>query len=176
MLPSSKTLLLLLFSFSFFSSTFADSAISESNNTTVYELLPQFGLPSGLLPDSVQNFSLSDDGKFVVELEKPCYIQFDYLVYYDRRITGTIKYGSISDLKGIQVKRLFLWFDVDEIKVDLPPSDSIYFEVGWITKKLQIAQFKDVRSCKDKGLLQGVCKGLLRVPAPVREATLLITE
>ncbi|KAG9450407.1 hypothetical protein H6P81_010372 [Aristolochia fimbriata] len=135
-----------------------------SGGTTVFELLPQYGLPSGLLPDSVTSYTLADDGKFVVELEKPCYLQFEYLVYYDRRITGTLKYGSISDLKGIQVKKLFLWLDVDEIRVDLPPSDYIYFQVGWITKKLGVSQFAAVRSCKAS------------VSESWREISMLLTE
>ncbi|XP_010531146.1 PREDICTED: uncharacterized protein LOC104807530 isoform X2 [Tarenaya hassleriana] len=134
---------------------------------TVYELLPKFGLPSGLLPDSVINYTVSEDNRFVVVLSKPCYIQFDYLVYYEKTISGQIGYGSITDLKGIQVKRFLFWFDVDEIKVDLPPSDSIYFQVGIINKKLDIDQFKTVHSCSDNGV-SGSCggsrKGFLQLP------------
>ncbi|KAK6163753.1 hypothetical protein DH2020_000617 [Rehmannia glutinosa] len=122
-------------------------------NPTVYEILPKYGLPSGLLPDSVTNYTLSEDGKFEVTLEKPCYIEFDYTVYYEKKISGKLSIGSITDLKGIQVQRLFfLWFDVDEIRVDLPPSDSIYFTVGIINKKLDVDQFLTVRSCKDKAV------------------------
>lgn len=126
---------------------------ASSPTPTVYEILPRFGLPSGLLPDSVTNYTLSDDGKFEVTLQKACYIQFDYLVYYEKTITGKLNLGSISDLKGIQVQRFyFLWFDVDQIKVDLPPSDSIYFTVGVINKKLDVDQFLTVHSCKDKAV------------------------
>ncbi|KAF8113466.1 hypothetical protein N665_0050s0114 [Sinapis alba] len=148
--------------------------------STVYELLPKYGLPSGLLPDSVTNFSLSDDGRFVVYLPKPCTIEFDYLVYYDKTISGRIGYGSITELKGIQVKRLFIWFDVDEIKVDLPPSDSIYFKVGFINKKLDIDQFKTVHSCGDNDGVSGSCggswKSFLQIPGMMNEAEMLITE
>ena len=46
------------------------------------------------------------------------------------------------------MRRFFIWFDVAEIRVDLPPSDSIYFQVGWfINKKLDVHQFMTVRSC-----------------------------
>lgn len=134
-------LLLLLLSVS------ATDISSNSDAPPVYDLLPQYGLPKGLLPDSVTNYSLADDGSFVVELERPCYLHFDYLVYYDRKISGVLKYGSITGLKGIQVKKLIFWLDVDEIRVDLPPSDYIYFQVGWITRKLGVSQFQSVRSC-----------------------------
>jgi|UniRef100_A0A2N9J761 hypothetical protein len=146
MVPNPKPHLI----FVFFLSILTSSCLSHSDtDPTVYEILPQFGLPSGLLPDSVTNYSLStSDGQFVVNLAKPCYIQFDYLVYYDTTISGKLSYGSITNLKGIQVQRFFLWLGVDEIRVDLPPSDSIYFQVGLINKKLDLGQFKTVHSCR----------------------------
>ncbi|MBA0583579.1 hypothetical protein Gorai_014430 [Gossypium raimondii] len=117
---------------------------------SVWDILPKFGLPSGLLPSTVTDYVLHDDGRFIVMLDSPCYIQFEYLVYYEKTITGKLGYGSITDLEGIQVQRFFLWFDVNEIKVDLPPSDSIYFQVGFINKKLDVDQFKTIHSCRDE--------------------------
>ncbi|KAK9941388.1 hypothetical protein M0R45_017993 [Rubus argutus] len=146
---------------------------------TVFEILPKFGLPSGLLPASVSSYTLSDDGRFVVVLDKPCYIQFEYLVYYETTITGKLSYGAITELKGIQVQRFLFWFDVDEIKVDLPPSDSIYFTVGIINKKLDVDQFQNVHSCRDG--LSGSCLGSLKrgiqLPSPMEEdIKMLLTE
>lgn len=141
-------------------------AVSSSDTPTVYEVLAKYGLPGGLLPDSVVNYTLSTDGDFVVQLEKPCYVNFEYLVYYEKTITGVLHYGSIICLKGIQVKRFLFWFDVNEIRVDLPPNDSIYFQVGFINKKLDIDQFKTVHSCGDS--VKASCfrsfKGALQVP------------
>ncbi|KAA8549640.1 hypothetical protein F0562_001342 [Nyssa sinensis] len=191
---------LLLLSFYILSIT--ANSISE-DAPTVYEILPHFGLPSGLLPDSVKSYSLSEDGSFAVELENTCYIQFDYLVYYEKKITGKLKYGSITNLKGIQVQRFLFWFNVDEIRVDLPPSDSIYFQVGIINKKLDVGQFETVHSCRDKvsvscrqslkGVLEKLCLVvknmevrvfqvttgipiLIDLPSPVDEIPMLITE
>ncbi|XP_042480223.1 uncharacterized protein LOC122061104 [Macadamia integrifolia] len=162
--------------FLFFASSLAISSVSASNGMTVYEILTQYGLPSGLLPDSVKNFSHTDDGSFVVELEKPCYVQFGNLISYAQKITGTIKYGSITKLDGIKVKRFLLWLDVDEIRVDLPPSDFIYFQVGFINKKLDAGQFKTVRSCKDGLSCHGSWKDILKVPTPIKEVPMLLTE
>ncbi|CAL1373174.1 unnamed protein product [Linum trigynum] len=147
---------------------------------SVYEVLPKYGLPSGLLPDSVVSYTLDDDGNFAVSLAKPCYIQFDYLVYYAEKITGKLSYGSITNLEGIQVQKFFIWLDVDEIKVDLPPADSIYFHVGFINKKLDVDQFETVHSCRD-GVSGASCKRfwerVIELPAPVvNETPLLITE
>lgn len=126
---------------------------------TAYDILPKYGLPSGLLPDTVTGYTLSDDGRFVVNLAKTCYIKFDYMVYYEKTITGKLSYGAITDLKGIQVQRLLIWFNVDEIRVDLPPSDSIYFQVGIINKRLDIDQFKSVRSCRKSLASSSPCHG-----------------
>ncbi|KAG5250102.1 hypothetical protein OIU76_003310 [Salix suchowensis] len=153
---------------------------SQDPSPTVFEILPKFGLPSGLLPNTVKSYSLSGDGSFTVYLEKECYVEFDYLVYYEKIITGKLSYGSIVNLKGIQVQRFFLWLGVDNIRVDLPPSDSIYFQVGWINKKLDVDQFKTVHSCR-AGVSSGSCGGLwkqfLELPAPNNnDVQMLLTE
>ncbi|XP_054821002.1 uncharacterized protein LOC129319918 [Prosopis cineraria] len=175
---SHHDLTLLTLSLFFFITITPSSSLTYDSNQTVYEILPKFGLPSGLLPDSVADYSFSSDGRFVVHLERTCYVEFDYLVYYDTTITGKLSYGSITDLKGIQVRRFFLWLDVDEIKVDLPPSESIYFQVGFINKKLDIDQFKTIHSCRDS--VMGSCLGSLKrafeLPAPVDEIPMLLTE
>uniref|UniRef100_A0A2P2MPN4 Uncharacterized protein n=1 Tax=Rhizophora mucronata TaxID=61149 RepID=A0A2P2MPN4_RHIMU len=154
-------------------------APSPSPSISVYEILPKYGLPAGLLPSAVTNYTLSNDGRFVVVLEKPCYVQFEYLVYYEKRVTGRLSYGSITDLKGIQVQRFFFWFNVDEIKVDLPPSGSIYFRVGFINKRLDVDQFKTVHSCRDGvsgSCGQGFLSRFLELPTPTGDIEMLITE
>lgn len=124
----------------------------STHKPSLYEILPKFGLPSGLLPDSVTSYTLAEDGRFEVTLEKPCYIEFDYEVYYDKKISGVLNIGSITELKGIRVKRFFMWLDVNEIRVDLPPSNSIYFKVGLINRELDVHRFLTVHSCKDKAV------------------------
>ncbi|KAK9055859.1 hypothetical protein SSX86_026946 [Deinandra increscens subsp. villosa] len=175
---AAKTLLLLLLL------TLLPTLISAAlphDPPTVYQILEKYGLPSGLLPDSVKSYSLSpDDGSFVVELQQPCYIQFDYLVYYDTKITGKLNVGSITDLDGIQVKRLLFWFNVDEIRVDLPSSDNIYFTVGILNKKLDIDQFETIHACTDNALsacAQSSSKpSITQLPVTFNEVEMLITE
>nr|CAD1842595.1 unnamed protein product [Ananas comosus var. bracteatus] len=50
-------------------------------------------------------------------LPLPCYVHFSgiqaipekTIVYYEKAIKGELSYGSISDLSGIQAKKLFVW-------------------------------------------------------------------
>lgn len=84
-------------------------------------------------------------------------MEFDYLVYYAEKVTGKLSIGSITDLEGIEVKRFLLWLNVNEIRVDLPSSASIYFQVGFINKKLDIKQFETVHACRDNAF--ALCGG-----------------
>ncbi|KAL9455394.1 hypothetical protein AB3S75_010755 [Citrus x aurantiifolia] len=171
--------ILILFLLSLFLLRPTLSLSSDPSPPTVYEILPKFGLPQGLLPSNVVSYTLQDDGLFTVELSSECYVEFDYLVYYEKTVTGKISIGSIANLKGIQVKRFLFWFDVDEIRVDLPPSDSIYFQVGIINKKLDVGQFETVHSCRDNGLSESGCGSwtrVLQLPTPTNEVQMLITE
>lgn len=113
-----------------------------------------------------------------MELEKPCYVQFEYLVYYDKIIKGKLGYGYITELEGIKVRRFYVWFNVDQITVDLPPSDSIYFQFGLVNRKMDIDQFETVHSCREekKGPRRGAWKWNLELPTPTEDVPMLITE
>ncbi|XP_057831919.1 uncharacterized protein LOC131042627 isoform X1 [Cryptomeria japonica] len=126
----------------------AEAAVVVSE-TSIPKILAKYGLPIGLLPDSVRNYSLSDDGDFKVELENPCEINFKYLVSYDTVIQGKLTYGKISELSGIRAKKFLLWMRVTGIEVDIPNSGYIYFHVGAISKKLDVALFQSVHKCQD---------------------------
>ncbi|XP_055819023.1 uncharacterized protein At5g01610 [Solanum dulcamara] len=147
----------------------------------VYDILQEYGLPHGIFPDTVKSYNLDKDGNFEVFLKAPCYVEFEYLVYYAEKISGKLGYGSITELKGIKVKRFLFWFNVKEIRVDLPVSDSVYFQIGLVNKKLDIKQFETIHSCKKNGfLLMSSCGGSLRqalqLPAPVNDMQMIITE
>ncbi|XP_030447350.1 uncharacterized protein LOC115670264 [Syzygium oleosum] len=120
---------------------------SGGGSGDVHDLLPQYGFPRGILPDNVASYSLSDDGAFEVRLRGPCYVQFDQLVYYDRKISGRLSYGSVSGVSGIQAKKLFVWLPVTGIKSD-SGSGMIEFYVGALSEKLPAAQFEAVPACK----------------------------
>ncbi|PRQ35645.1 hypothetical protein RchiOBHm_Chr5g0082231 [Rosa chinensis] len=121
--------------------------------TDVHDLLPKYGLPRGLLPDNVRSYTLSDDGTFEIHLENPCYVHFDQLVYYNKNIKGKLSFGSVSDVSGIQAKKLFIWVTVTGMHME-QGSDSVEFYVGALSEKLPAKQFEDIPVCKSKA-----CRG-----------------
>lgn len=123
---------------------------------TIYDILTVYGLPGGIFPDTVESYNLDKDGNFEVFLKAPCYVEFEYLVYYAEKISGKLGIGSITELEGIEVKRFLFWFNVKEIRVDLPLSDSVYFQIGFVNKKLDIHQFETIHSCMKSGSLRQV--------------------
>ncbi|KAJ6392699.1 hypothetical protein OIU77_022234 [Salix suchowensis] len=117
----------------------------------IHDLLPQYGLPRGLLPDNVESFTLpSSDGSFEVKLKTTCYVHFDDVVYYDKVIKGKMSYGSVHEVSGIQAKKLFVWLPVTGIEVSKADEGMVSFFVGPISEELPAKQFEDVPVCKRK--------------------------
>ncbi|PRQ35670.1 hypothetical protein RchiOBHm_Chr5g0082501 [Rosa chinensis] len=86
-------------------------------------------------------------------LENPCYVHFDQLVYYNKNIKGKLSFGSVSDVSGIQAKKLFIWVSVTGMHME-QGSDSVEFYVGALSEKLPAKQFEDIPVCKSKA-----CRG-----------------
>nr|XP_010923339.2 uncharacterized protein LOC105046447 [Elaeis guineensis] len=122
--------------------------------SAVHDVLPEYGLPRGLLPDSVKSYSLSPSGEFEVELKAPCYVQFSDLVYYEKKIKGKLAYGKISDLSGIQAKKLFIWVSVSGIEAH-PDDGTVEFKVGFLSETLPASDFELVPTCKAKASCRG---------------------
>ncbi|KAI3688244.1 hypothetical protein L1987_81955 [Smallanthus sonchifolius] len=128
-------------------------ALTASATPTIYDIVNQFGFPSGIIPDSVASYSTApsdgDSYTFSISLKKPCYVKYDYLVHFDTEITGKITYGKITDLKGLQAQSFWFWLNIDEIKVD---GSSLQFTLGLVTVKSDISLFVEIPTCKDKAL------------------------
>ncbi|KAM2473728.1 hypothetical protein PS1_006518 [Malus domestica] len=93
------------------------------------------------LPDEVSPLLLSPRPSPVslarfATLVDPPQVRFSPRSRPCQTITSKLTYGAIIDLKEIQVQRFLFWFNADKIRIDLPPSDSIYFTVGIITDSI----------------------------------------
>ncbi|XAR58786.1 hypothetical protein NMG60_11014322 [Bertholletia excelsa] len=120
---------------------------SGSSSPSIYEVLRSKGLPMGLLPKGVSDFYVDAAGRFEVHLDQECNAKFENEIHYERNVSGTLSYGQIAGLSGISAQDLFLWFPVKEIRVDVPSSGLIYFDVGVVSKQFSVSMFETPRDC-----------------------------
>ncbi|KAI3508044.1 hypothetical protein L1887_23044 [Cichorium endivia] len=120
---------------------------SSKQSATIYDILRSNGLPMGLLPKGITNFTFDDSGRFEVYLDQACNSKFENEFHYDRNVSGTLTYGQIDGVSGISAQDLFMWFTVKEIRVDIPSSGLIYFDVGVVHKQFSLSSFDTPRDC-----------------------------
>ncbi|XP_020248778.1 uncharacterized protein LOC109826193 [Asparagus officinalis] len=121
---------------------------STMNGMSAYDVLRSHGLPIGLLPKSTRNSPFDPSGSFdFSRLADPCTANFETVFRYAAAVNGTISYGKIASLRGVEAQELFLWFPVHEIRVDVPSSGLIHFDVGVIHKQLSLSLFETPQDC-----------------------------
>lgn len=124
---------------------------------SIYDALTSNGLPIGLLPKGITNFTVDPSTqRFEVHLNKSCNTKFETSVRFDWNIAGFLSYGRISNLTGIAAQDLFLWFPVKGIHVDVPTSGLIYFDVGVVYKQFALSSFENPRDCTEFDDSQGL--------------------
>ncbi|XP_054779685.1 uncharacterized protein LOC129287521 isoform X2 [Prosopis cineraria] len=125
--------------------TFA--AASSSAKLSIYEVLRAHGLPMGLLPKGVKEFDIDKEGRFWVHLDQACNAKFESELHFEQNVSGTLSYGQMGALSGITAQELFLWFPVKGIRVDIPSSGLIYFDVGVVRKQFSLSLFETPPDC-----------------------------
>ncbi|ESQ49288.1 hypothetical protein EUTSA_v10021662mg [Eutrema salsugineum] len=121
---------------------------ATTENESIYEILKENGLPLGIFPKGVKEFNFDGEtGRFSVYLNHSCDAKYETELHYDANITGTIGFAQIGDLSGISAQELFLWFPVKGIRVDVPSSGLIYFDVGVVRKQYSLSLFETPRDC-----------------------------
>ncbi|KAH7852129.1 hypothetical protein Vadar_020947 [Vaccinium darrowii] len=83
-----------------------------------YEVLKEFGYPVGLLPKEVAGYKLDRcTGEFSVYLAtKRCnFSTGSYSLIFKQTITGVLNKERISRIRGVKVKGLFGWTNLDEV-------------------------------------------------------------
>lgn len=80
-------------------------------------------------------------------MEQSCDTKFETHVRYDFNVSGTLSFGQIDEISGVVAQDLFLWFPVKGIRVDIPSSGLIYFDVGVVFKQFSLSLFETPRDC-----------------------------
>lgn len=125
-------------------------SFAAASSVSVHDALRHNGLPIGLLPTNVLNFSLdATSGRFELLLRCACNAKFENQLHYDYNVTGTLSYGQIGGMSGVSAQELFLWFPVKGIRVDIPSSGLIYFDVGVIYKQFSLSLFESPPDCTE---------------------------
>ncbi|XP_041018462.1 uncharacterized protein LOC121260587 [Juglans microcarpa x Juglans regia] len=115
---------------------------------TVYDHLRLHGLPTGLLPKGITQFSFSPTTSiFQVSLPYPCIAKFENEFHYDLNISFHLTHAHIGNLSGVSSQELFLWFPVKGISVDVPSSGVIHFDVGVVDKQYSLSLFESPPDC-----------------------------
>ncbi|KAK6156454.1 hypothetical protein DH2020_010702 [Rehmannia glutinosa] len=124
--------------------------LRTSPATLLYDVLKSNGLPIGLFPKGISDFTLDPaSGRFELRLlyPSPCDAKFETHVRYQCNITGSVSYGKIANLSGVAAQELFLWLSVKAIEVDVPSSGLIYFDVGVVFKQFSLSFFETPKDC-----------------------------
>jgi len=133
---------------------FCSEAAPTAAAEAAHEVLRAHGLPRGLLPAGIAAFSHDPGtGRFEAVLEAPCTARTEVGLRYNVTVAGEISYGRIAQLSGVDAQDLFLWFAVRSIRVDVPSTGIIYFDVGVVFKHFPLSFFDAPPPCLPSQLL-----------------------
>ncbi|KAJ0982770.1 hypothetical protein J5N97_011025 [Dioscorea zingiberensis] len=121
--------------------------VSSSSASPVHEILKKNALPPGIFPDTAKNYTLFSEGRILIQLDAPCYVQFDDLFQYGRVIWGKLEYGRISEISGIWFKQMITWIPITGI-VAPANQDFVVLLFTLISKKYPAKNFKEIPSCR----------------------------
>jgi len=123
----------------------------KPNPSAVHTELTNYGFPIGLLPSTVQGYSINKtSGEFLVDIGGACKVTLppdNYLATYSKRITGKIVSGRIAEINGIRVRAFFQWWSITGIRSS---GEDLVFEVGMVTAKYPSKNFDESPACEGK--------------------------
>lgn len=127
--------------------TATTSSSGNSTTPTAYEMLERYGFPRGILPAGVTGYELGADGAFEVYFPRACefLLARTWLVRYEARVSGSVAAGSLTALRGISVKVLFLWLGVGEVD---RAGETLSFYIGPVATSFPIDDFAESPRCR----------------------------
>ncbi|XP_072986119.1 uncharacterized protein [Typha latifolia] len=130
---------------------------------SIHDILRHHGLPGGLLPKTVESFSLDPaTGLLDVKITSPCYAKYDDgLAFFDQVVRGNLSFGALRGVEGLAQEELFVWLPVKGILVSDPSSGVILFDIGLAHKRLSRSLFEDPPDCRPEGESIRMLGGLL---------------
>nr|GLL17735.1 uncharacterized protein LOC109190244 isoform X1 [Ipomoea trifida] len=118
------------------------------SSMSIHDLLKSKGLPAGLFPKEVSNYTFSETGLLQVFLDEPCLTKFDTMAFYDSVVSANLTRGCLTGVQGFSQEELFVWLPVKDIIVDDPSSGLILIDIGLAHKQLSLSLFEDPPDCK----------------------------
>ncbi|CAN7038640.1 unnamed protein product [Brassica oleracea var. botrytis] len=125
---------------------FATSLYISGTNLTAYDVVQKYKLPRGILPEGVIDYDLNPKtGFFKVYLNNTCRFPIEvYKVKYQPIVSGFIKNGRVSRLKGVSVKVLYFWLSIGEVTSD---GQELELSVGAASEEFSAHQFARSPQC-----------------------------
>ncbi|KAL5993262.1 hypothetical protein ACLOJK_014185 [Asimina triloba] len=119
---------------------------TSNQSATAYEMLEKFNFPRGILPEGVKSYVLNPDGSFQVFLDGDCKfgVEGGYSLSYRKKITGKVSFASLKELKGVSVKVLFVWLNIDQVSTG---NGELAFYVGPLSASFPLSNFADSPQC-----------------------------
>ncbi|KAG0478943.1 hypothetical protein HPP92_013662 [Vanilla planifolia] len=145
---SSKIILLLLLS----TAALLVASAGERDGS-IHDLLREHGLPPGLLPKTVESYTLNRSTGFLeVQLDRPLLRQARQpRLLFDQVVRGNLSYGQLRSVVGLEQEELFLWLPICGILVSDPSSGVILFDIGVARKQLSLSLFETPPDCSPVG-------------------------
>ncbi|TVU25979.1 hypothetical protein EJB05_28503, partial [Eragrostis curvula] len=113
---------------------------------TAYDMLAQYNLARGVLPEGVTGYVLRPDGSFEVYLPGDCNLRAGGMnVRYSSVIKGNIQTGSISDLQGVNVE-VIVWIGITQVDAS---DGQLHFVAGPISKSFPVDKFASSPHCQE---------------------------
>lgn len=121
-------------------------SVSGQKKPSVYQVLENYTLPRGILPEGVHDYELNRrTGVFKVRFNTTCSFSIEsYKVKYKPTISGIITRGRVIRLIGVSVKVLFFWINISEVSRD---GDDVEFFVGATSEEFSTKYFVDSPKC-----------------------------